>query len=445
MTIEFKKVETPQKGVVIGNWHLAFCTVATLSAVGHKMVLANSESGTQIWDKFPKCPVQEPDLEETLQKSRNEARLNFVNKLSEVNQPPDFAWVAIDTPVDESDLPDPAPVEKAIREAAKTFPALKCIFVSSQIPLGFLSPLETECKVSIVYVPENLRLGKGLETFYKADRTALGANNPKALFYAKNIMASFSTEFLESNLPTAEMIKHANNIFLATSISFANELASIGESLGVDPIKVGQALRKDKRIGPAAYLIPGLGFAGGTLPRDLRVIQSLGRTHKKQTPLTDAVLNVNENVLAVLGEKVVGFLNQHPELPRSVLILGYTYKSDTNTLRRSPSIDLAKILKKKGLPVLGFDPAMADEDLTPLKGLIENISALETLSQIPGVCILMTGRPSFENISWPTLSKLSKSPATLVLDTQNFFKNPKPLLENNFSYQALWSQIQNPG
>ena len=229
------------------------------------------------------------------------------------------------------------------------------------------------------------------------------------------------------------MVKHATNAFLATSISFANQMALIGEAYGVDNFTVAQSLKMDLRIGPAAYVRPGLGFAGGTLPRDLRILKNLADAKKLRTDLVDAVLDINAdttNVLVALVEKHV------KEFPGPVLILGYTYKADTDTLRRSLSIDVASELKKHGHKVLGFDPTMNGKDvsaITPYLDHLENLSS----NPSPSVVMLMTPRPVFKEIEF---SKL-KNQNTLLLDAHGFYASTS-ITSQGLDYQVLWGKKQ---
>jgi UDPglucose 6-dehydrogenase len=253
-------------------------------------------------------------------------------------------------------------------------------------------------------------------------------------------MQNFETQFLLCNLPTAEMIKHANNIFLATSISFANELARVGDGLDVDSHVVATALKQDKRIGPGAYVAPGLGFAGGTLPRDLRVLSQMGRSLKIPTPLVDAVLSVNEMSNDALAQSVLRLLPKGGK----VLILGYTYKADTDALRRSPSIELAQKLKPHGVELHGFDPFMNGKDLSTTSSLWKHHDMVEDIPR-PDVVILMTTRPQFKELAWPQLAKrwqgdgqINSEERPVVFDTQGFFQS-ETIVKAGLKYKRLWT------
>jgi UDPglucose 6-dehydrogenase len=433
-----------KKVAVLGDWHLAFVTSAVLADAGHTVQLVkplNLNSSTWTGD-FPPLPVMEPGLQDMIDRNCKAGRLSYVNGIQN-SLTADLVWLAVDTPVSDKDEPQLEPLLVIADQVARLKQKPQALIASSQIPLGFCHELEKRTGLSVAYVPENLRLGKGIETFYRADRTVIGSDRPETAQAVKDLMSTFPTEFLLTNAVTSEMVKHANNAFLATSISFANELARIGEKFGVDSVTVGKALKLDKRIGPAAYVIPGLGFAGGTLPRDLRVLQQLGQKEKIPTHLVDAVLQVNESTTRAISEIVQDHL-AHQKLPKTVLIMGYTYKADTDTLRRSLSLDIAEDLKKSGFQIWGLDPVMNDKDLSQLQGRISHFDSLDKIQSAPSVVLLMTARPAFDKFNWKQLAALgANSQLMLVLDSQNFLK-PEAVLNAGLSFKKLWSPAQRP-
>ena len=413
---------------VIGDWHLAFVSAACLADAGHKVALVNPFAP---WPSAaPPCPVHEPGMPEMMAAAIAKGNLSFESKITG-QWTADLVWMAVDTPVTEQDEPQVAPLTEIAQSVAKHLPSVRVFALSSQIPIGYSRKLEEILGKKIAYVPENLRLGQGIATFAKADRTVIGASSPEVAETVKTLMGKFQTQFLLCDLPTSEMVKHANNAFLATSISFANEMARVGARFGVDSYLVAQALKLDARIGPKAYVAPGLGFAGGTLPRDLRVLEAIGREYSIPTPLVSSVLEVNRSTSDLVAEVVAQAMPTSGD--RRALILGYTYKADTDTLRRSLSLEIAEKLKAQGIECHGFDPFMNGKDLKPLTGTIKHH---DDLSSVPAcsVALLMTSRPSFREADWTKL----RSPATLFIDTQGFLK-AESIQQAGFRYRPLWA------
>ena len=428
---------------VIGNWHLAFVTAGVLSSMNYKVILVNHDPD-QKWTQFPEIPVHEPGLKEIFTDARAKGNLDFAQSVSD-NWSSDYIWMAIDTPVNENDEANTEPLMKTAQILSNLKLKPEVFILSSQIPIGFCTQIQQEFKLPVAYVPENLRLGKGIETFLRADRTVIGASSSELAAKVARFMASFSTEFLICNLETAEMVKHANNAFLAMSISFANELARLGEVFQVDGQIVAKALKMDKRIGPGAYVSPGLGFAGGTLPRDIRVLQEIGHTYKIPTRIMDAVINVNEDTTLSICEMVEKSLKESSTITKGhVLILGYTYKADTDTLRRSLSVDIARFLHKKGYRVNGFDPMMNSKDLSSFEDCLIHWDEIDQIKEKPEVVLLMTARPAFKAINWKKLAaqwNLNSSNRTLVLDTQSCL-DKEPLMQSQFDFKKLWSPLE---
>jgi UDPglucose 6-dehydrogenase len=429
---------------VIGEWHLAFVTAGCVSSLGHKTLLVNSSKNpADQWRAFPELSLVEPELPELISRSRAEGRLDYLNGIS-TDFSADYVWLAIDTPVNDRDEADVSSLVAVAEQVSRHGCCKKGFVVSSQIPLGFSRSLEERFGLTVIYVPENLRLGKGVDTFLRADRTVIGATKREDAEGVRALLSGLKTDFLLCDLPTSEMVKHATNAFLATSISFANELARLGDSMGVDNVVVGQALKMDKRIGKAAYVIPGLGFAGGTLPRDLRILQGIGRERHIPTALVDAVLDVNEATALALVSALIDFFGPD-HARRRVLILGYTYKPEADTLRRSPAIDLATLLKERGLDAYGHDPLMNGRDLSPLDGKIAHFARWDEIDFVPDAIVLMSPRPAFQAIDWARLRALAPSPVrSLVLDTSSSL-DAETVLRGGFAYKALWRPVRSAG
>ena len=232
------------------------------------------------------------------------------------------------------------------------------VIISSQVPLGTCRDLTRLLKKKnkknlVVYFPENLRLGNAFSSFLAPDRIILGCDD-------QNIGKKFKTDFkfqcpvIVMKLESAEMVKHALNTYLAACISYSSELSDLCERLGANMQEVVQALKSDSRVSPKAPLNPGLGFAGGTLGRDLRSVQKLGLSINYKTKLVNAIYEVNRDRLPYLVNKVKN--NLRTLKGKKICILGLTYKPNTNTLRRSMSLELSSRLAKEKVTINAYDP-----------------------------------------------------------------------------------------
>jgi nucleotide sugar dehydrogenase len=325
--------------------------------------------------------------------------------------------------------------------------------------------------IPVAYVPENLRLGNGIETFCHEKRRVIGASDPAFGKQVEDLLAPLHPigdppKVIHTNLQTAEMIKHATNAFLATSISLANELAMIASRHGIDAYAVGEAMKAEPRIGRGAYVMPGMGFAGGTLPRDLRALQAAAALPGcpgdppivSTTPLMDSVLDVNARVYAEIVEQILG--DGAPPVcraqDRGVLLLGYSYKADVQTLRRSPAIDLATAGREVGfhLDFVGYDPSMNGYDLSELRpaGIghlplwpqtrtssiaTDDTIVTKVLKVRFDTVVVLTARPEFRSLDW------SRIEARLVLDCCDGV-SADAVLAAGIPYKRLWGPVRTP-
>ena len=269
-------------------------------------------------------------------------------------------FLSTDTPVADDDSPELESVYALAETIRDGIDRDIVLCVSAQVPVGTTSELAAivadnpgghHC--AGVYVPEFLRLGEAVRTFREADRFVVGAADEEAGARVAAVLEPLGRPVVRTNVHSAEMAKHAANAFLATSISFVNEIADICGVVGADPAEVAAILKLDKRIGRYAYLDPGLGYAGGTLGRELRVLQDIGLRDERPTRLTDAVVMVNDarpDLVALQLRSALGGLDA-----RRVAVHGLTYKSGTSTFRRAISLDIVRSLVDGGATVAASD------------------------------------------------------------------------------------------
>jgi UDPglucose 6-dehydrogenase len=359
---------------VVGLWHLGCVTAACLADAGSEVVGVDPDECVIAALRVGHPPVAEPGLAELL--LANASRLRFASE-------PDTlavarrAWVTFDTPVDDDDNADVEWVLDRAVELLAPLPADSLVVVSSQLPVGSIARLAERCAVARVdgglrfaCVPENLRLGRALESFRAPDRIVAGVRDERDRAELAALLAPFSTEVQWMRVESAEMTKHALNGFLATSVAFINEVAEICESVGADAEEVSRGLRSERRIGPRAYLGPGDAFAGGTLARDIGFLRVLARDSGLPAHVFAGVADGNAAHRHWTRRRLLELLADEPHAPRAlegrrVAVWGLTYKPGTDTLRRSSAIELCRWLVGAGAHVRAHDPAVAalPEDL----------------------------------------------------------------------------------
>jgi len=407
---------------VYGLWHLGSVTSACLAKAGHTVVGLDLNDVTINNLQDGKAPVSEPGLNALILENIQRKTLSFSSDPAAALAKTEVLWIGFDTPVDDEDNADVDAIKKNFDKISALIPDQVKIIISSQVPVGFTRYLREGFRkeypgknVYFAYSPENLRLGKSLKTFLEPDRIIIGTDpGEKEHFYPVFSLISDRLEWM--GIESAEMTKHAINAFLATSICFANEVATLCEQAGANAKEVERGLKTEERIGPKAYLNPGNAFSGGTLARDVRFLQTMGKKNNLPIYLINSVLVSNDFQKNWVQRKcvdVLGDLNG-----KHITILGLTYKPGTDTLRRSMSVELCKWLKDMGSEVTAFDPAIhaLPAELQPVISLAPDIiGSLESADCV----IIATEWPDFRNIDSDIITMMRRK---IVIDPNGFIE-----------------------
>ncbi len=384
---------------------------------GHDVVALDPDTNVIAQLRQGKPPLFEPELEDLIGEGVAAGRLRFESDPVSAATA-EIVWVTFDTPVDDNDMPQPSIVIDYVASLCQHLPIGCLVFVSSQLPVGTtrkLAASQRARKLTFGYSPENLRLGRAIDVFTKPDRVIVGLETDDDRSKVKALLAPFTTNILWMGIEAAEMTKHAINAFLATSVAFANEIATICEQVGADAKDVERGLKSEERIGPRAYLSPGGAFAGGTLARDVTTLANLGRGLGVPITLISAVLDSNNHhrswPLRKLRERL-GALNG-----RRIAILGLAYKPGTSTLRRSSAVDLALELRAEGAEVIVFDPAISDLPSEIARQMILTLSPADALKGADAT-VLATSWPEFSDLPWSELVPAMRRP--IFIDANGF-------------------------
>ena len=403
---------------VYGLWHLGCVTAGCVAEAGNRVVGLDLDAQVVNDLRAGKPPLHEPGLSELITQESRAGRLSFTVDPADALRAADVLWVTFDTPVNERDEADVESVRRALEAVAGDIPRGCIVLISSQVPAGFTRELARAWQsrgFRYAYSPENLRLGKAIEVFRNAERVVLGVSDDSARPALAELFAPFAKRIEWMTVESAEMTKHALNAFLATSVTFANELARLCEVVGADAKEVERGLKSEARIGPKAYLSPGAAFAGGTLARDVRFLTAFGRQLHVDTPLLGGVLASNDVHKDWVRNKVIDLLGgvQGP----TVAVLGLTYKPGTDTLRRSLSVELCQWLAKCGIHVRAHDPAVKQlpEELRPVIQL--SPSARDVLAGAD-LAVIATEWPDYRGLKADDFADTMRRPR--VID-QNWF------------------------
>jgi UDPglucose 6-dehydrogenase len=350
-----------------------------------------------------------------------------------------YVLIAHDTPVDDQDDPDLAPIIAAVENLAGHLEDGATIVVSSQVPVGTCEALASRLRAlapglrfGMACVPENLRLGQAIERFLRPDMLVFGADNDQTMAKVEALFSPIPGPRVRVNLRTAEMTKHAINAYLATCISLGNELANLCDEVGADALRVAEALKLEGRVSPKAPLLPGLGFAGGTLARDMKVLTKLAEQYHYPAPFLNGVLALNrlQNATVVHRlEKLLGSLRV-----KTIGVLGLTYKPGTSTLRRSAAVEIIRNIVAQGATVRAYDPKADPAEIVLFLQEFTVCDDPYAVAQGAHAIVLVTPWPEFKDLDLARLRAPMHSP--VFLDTANML-DPDQVSQAGFLYQGI--------
>jgi UDPglucose 6-dehydrogenase len=389
-------------------------------------------------------PLFEPRIPAMIRRNIKAGRLEFLTDYHDAVHDAEFAYISIDTPVNADDSSDLSSIFDAARKIGRALTGPVTLVVTAQVPVGTTERIATAVRdenpavrVEAAYVPEFLRLGTAVETFQKADRFVIGADDAAV---AKRIAALYRPlrrTILTTTLRTAEMGKHACNAYLAMSISFINEIAELSESLGADAPEVAKIMKTDRRIGRFAFLSPGLGFAGGTLGREIRALQKFGQETGRATRMMDAIWDVNQARPQILRHRLKDKYGRLEGL--NVAILGLTYKPGTSTLRRAVSLEIIRDLAAHGVALKAYDPLVCLDGVTGLPPfqLVDN--PYDAAAGTDAVVLLTEWASIKTDLDLAKLKESMRQP--LFIDTRNLF-DPAQMKQVGFAYLGIGRAVE---
>ncbi|MEA2455386.1 MAG: UDPglucose 6-dehydrogenase [Thermoleophilaceae bacterium] len=415
---------------VIGVGWVGLVTAACFAELGHEVwardiVPEKVESLTR-----GEVPIHEPGLPELVQK--NADRLHFTTDMEAVLEHAQLLFVCVDTPPTYSGDADLSRVEKVLDELGDS--ERHALVMKSTVPVGTGRSIQRR-RPGTGYVsnPEFLKEGSAVEDFMKPDRVVVGADDASRE-YADRVLglyAPLGAASVSTDVASAEMIKLASNAFLATKISFINEIANVSEELGADVLEVARGMGLDERIGPK-FLRAGIGYGGSCFPKDVQALKQLAGNSGYHFQLLTAVIEVNE----LQKRRTIGKLQKHLGSleGKEVALLGVAFKPDTDDIREATSLVLSGRLQGEGAQVRVYDPVAARSANSMLGGARICDSALEALEGADAA-VLVTEWPEFGELDWTGLVKESMR-VPLVVDGRNFLDR-EALVEAGFTYEGI--------
>ena len=403
---------------VIGVGYVGLVTAVCIAHLGHHVVCLDVDEAKIEALRAGKVPIYEPGLDALMAGARD--RLSFTTSYDELCERSRVLFIAVDTPPSPSGDADLSRVERVVRDVSAR-DGERLLVMKSTVPVGtgdrVLAELESAGAAAIGYVsnPEFLREGAAVDDVLHPDRIVIGAYRERDGDEIQRLFAGIETTVVRTTVPTAEMIKYASNAFLATKISFINEIANVCEVVGADVRAVADGMGLDHRIGPY-FLQAGIGYGGSCFPKDVQALKQLAGNSGYHFQLLNAVIEVNHlqkrRVVGKLQERLGGRLRG-----KHVALLGLTFKPNTDDLREAASIVLASRLRAEGARVTAYDPMVAPGSRADLFPGVEIASgALEALDGADAA-ILVTEWPELVALDWTVVRERMKG--RHVIDGRN--------------------------
>jgi UDPglucose 6-dehydrogenase len=409
---------------VIGTGYVGLVTGTCFADLGNQVSCLDLDSQRINNLLDGKMPIYEPGLEQLVKHNREANRLVFTTDFKKALEGAEYVFIAVGTPSGSDGEADLRYVKLAAESIADIVDWPTLIINKSTVPVGtgnWVADVirkrrgSSEIEFSVISNPEFLREGSAINDFLNPDRVVLGSESRVAANKVALLYQPLRCPIMITDLRTAEMIKYASNAFLATRISFINEISNICEDLGADVMEVARGMGLDKRIG-SSFLDAGLGWGGSCFPKDVKALEHMAVLHGTQPQLLQAVMEINRNqrrrvilklrrALGSLNEKIVG-------------VLGLSFKPNTDDIRDSASLEIIHLLKNEGASVRAYDPQAMDN----AKKLLKNVTFCENPYQVAegaDALLLATEWNEFKQIDFNEIMKTLRQP--IILDGRNLW------------------------
>ena len=424
---------------VAGTGYVGLSTGTCFADMGNKVTCIDINEEKIAMLQRGEVPIYEPGLSELITRNVKAGRLNFTTSYEEALEDAEFIFICVGTPSGVDGEADLQYVRMAAESVAKVMKSPLIIINKSTVPVGtgdwvadIVNRSRTEpVEFAVVSCPEFTREGSAIYDFMNPDRVVVGSHNQDAAEKVAQLHLPLRTRIVMTDLRTAEMIKYASNAFLATKISFINEIAAICERLGADVEEVALGMGYDKRIGPH-FLSAGLGYGGSCFPKDVKALEHMALVHGSHPSLLRAVMDINRDArrwaILNLRDMLDGTLDQ-----KRIGILGLAFKPNTDDIRESPALDIARMLQNEGAVVRAYDPvAMANAaQQNPQLGLVEDPYELADGADALLVC---TDWNEFKQLDLNRVRDTMRTP--IFADGRNLY-NPDAMLALGFQYRSV--------
>ncbi|HZH92033.1 MAG TPA: UDP-glucose/GDP-mannose dehydrogenase family protein [Pyrinomonadaceae bacterium] len=426
---------------VIGSGYVGLVTGACFAEFGVNVTCVDVDAEKIARLRNGEIPIYEPGLDILVGKNMQAGRLTFTTELEAAVEQSLVIFLAVGTPPREDGSADLKYVDEAVRSVARAMNGYKVLVTKSTVPVGTGEHIRRLVKqhqrkatdFGVVSNPEFLREGAAIDDFMRPDRIVIGSRDEAAIAIMRELyrpLYLIETPIVVTSLEAAELTKYAANAFLATKISFINEIANLCDRIGCDVYDVARSIGMDKRIGQS-FLQPGPGYGGSCFPKDTSALLSVAREYDAESRIVRAVIEVNQRQRGAMVEKIERLAGELEG--RTVAVLGLSFKPQTDDMREAPSIDIINALTARGARVRAYDPVAMEQARKCLPHIEYASDAYEAVAGADTL-VFMTEWPEFRALDLKRVKELMREPK--VADLRNIY-DPDTMLELGFAYVGV--------
>lgn len=424
---------------VVGSGYVGLVTGTCFADLGNNVILIDIDQRKIDLLNEGGIPIYEPGLAEMVKRNKDAGRMHFTTAYEEGLKDAEFVFVCVGTPSGVDGEADLQYVRSAAQTIGEKMDHPLIVINKSTVPVG-TGDWTTEIiqraqpnpiDFAVVSCPEFLREGSAIVDFMNPDRTVFGSTNREAAEKVSELYAPLNAPIVITDIRTAEMIKYASNAFLATRISFINEISIICERLGADVTEVARGMGIDKRIGPH-FLQAGIGFGGSCFPKDVKALANMAQTHGMHPQLLNAVMEINAFQRRHITLKVREMLDDNID-SKIIGVLGLAFKQNTDDIRESPSLTVVRSLINQGAIVRVYDPVAMENASKEVKGMTMCDNSYAVADGADALLVL-TPWNEFKQLDMKRIHKSMKQP--IFVDGRNMY-DPDEMREMGFTYRGV--------
>lgn len=425
---------------VLGTGYVGLSTGVSLSEIGHTVVCVdvNEQKINRLRNAI--SPIYEPGLQELLEKNMKEGRLDFTTSHQDGINGAEIIIIAVGTPQGEDGAADLFYLEQAAKDISSALTQSSIVVIKSTVPVGtnehikniMDQNLNENVKIHIVSNPEFLRQGSAMKDTLHADRIIIGYENLEAANKVKEMYEPLHVPVIMTTIRSAEMIKYASNAFLATKISFINEMANLCEAVGANVLDVAKGMGMDHRIGEA-FLQAGIGYGGSCFPKDVKALLHTASSYGSDFSLLKETISINDEQQILLVKKA---LKRFGDLKgRKIALLGLAFKPETDDMREAPSIKISQMLADLEAEVVAYDPVAIENAKKVIGNTIKYVDTVNEAILDADAVMIVTEWNEFKRLDLKKLTEKLKNP--IVFDGRNCIDEQQIMSCGSIEYYSI--------